>query len=42
MLQAFDVSQCKNLEPWLKFGYHKRYGDKIRYETVAQNGRLMR
>ncbi|KAK2765886.1 hypothetical protein FQN53_006767 [Emmonsiellopsis sp. PD_33] len=42
LLHAFDVSQCKNLAPWLEYGWHKRYGDKIRFETVAHNGKLIR
>ncbi|PGG97922.1 hypothetical protein AJ79_09035 [Helicocarpus griseus UAMH5409] len=42
MLRAFDVSQCKNLTPWLEYGWHRRYGDKIRYETVSNKGKLVR
>ncbi|PGH33836.1 F-box and leucine-rich repeat protein 7 [[Emmonsia] crescens] len=42
LLRVFDVSQCKNLTPWLEYGLHRRYGDKIRYETVSQNGKLVR
>ncbi|EEH48343.1 uncharacterized protein PADG_04427 [Paracoccidioides brasiliensis Pb18] len=42
LLRAFDVSQCKNLAPWLEYGFHRRYGDKIRFETVSCGGRLVR
>ncbi|OJD12207.1 hypothetical protein AJ78_07166 [Emergomyces pasteurianus Ep9510] len=42
LLRVFDVSQCKNLTPWLEYGLHRKYGDKIRYETVSQNGKLVR
>ncbi|KAL1958427.1 hypothetical protein VTO42DRAFT_4528 [Malbranchea cinnamomea] len=42
MLELFDVSQCKNLEPWLQYGYHRRYGNRIRHETVSRNGQLVR
>ncbi|EER43055.1 cyclic nucleotide-binding domain-containing protein [Histoplasma capsulatum H143] len=42
LLRVFDVSQCKNLTPWLEYGLHRKYGDKIRYETVFQNGKLVR
>jgi F-box/leucine-rich repeat protein 7 len=41
-LQFFDVSQCKNLTPWLEYGGHLRYRDKIHFETVARNGKLDR
>ena len=41
-LRLFDVSQCKNLVPWLqKGGYHK-YANKLRFQTVARDGRLVR
>ncbi|KAL1962062.1 hypothetical protein VTN77DRAFT_648 [Rasamsonia byssochlamydoides] len=38
-LQYFDVSQCKNLTPWLEYGGHIRYRDRIHFETVARNSR---
>lgn len=41
-LRALDVSQCKNLVPWLAYGYHRPHGDKIRFATVLRNGRLVR
>lgn len=41
-LTIFDVSQCKNLSPWLEAGEAAKYGDKIRYETIAQSGKLVR
>ncbi|KAI9707943.1 MAG: hypothetical protein M1820_004362 [Bogoriella megaspora] len=34
-LQAFDVSQCKNLTRWLEAGGVQRKGRGIRFETVA-------
>ncbi|OJD27614.1 hypothetical protein ACJ73_00993 [Blastomyces percursus] len=42
LLRVFDVSQCKNLTPWLEYGFHRKYGDKIRYETISKNGKLIR
>ncbi|KAA8647311.1 hypothetical protein EYZ11_009802 [Aspergillus tanneri] len=41
-LESFDVSQCKNLTPWLEGGGPIKYKDKILFETVAQNGRVFR
>lgn len=41
-LRRFDVSQCKNLVPWLSKGGNYKYGNKLRFETVAQLGRLVR
>ncbi|KAL9619167.1 MAG: hypothetical protein Q9160_006176 [Pyrenula sp. 1 TL-2023] len=41
-LSVFDVSQCKNLAPWLEAGEDAKYGGKIRYETVGMRGRLVR
>lgn len=41
-LRRFDVSQCKNLVPWLSKGGSYKYGNKLRFETVAQSGRLVR
>lgn len=38
MLEVFDVSQCKNLAPWLEYGCHQRYADRIHFVTVAHNG----
>ncbi|KAI9659133.1 MAG: hypothetical protein M1821_002093 [Bathelium mastoideum] len=34
-LEAFDVSQCKNLTRWLEMGGIQRKGKAIRFETVA-------
>ncbi|KMP04694.1 hypothetical protein CIRG_04375 [Coccidioides immitis RMSCC 2394] len=42
MLRVFDVSQCKNLTPWLEFGCHQRFSDRIRFVTVAHNEKLLR
>ena len=41
-LQSFDVSQCKNLLPWLEDGSHMRYQPRIYFEIVASNGRVFR
>lgn len=41
-LESFDVSQCKNLTPWLEDGGHSKYQNKISFETVAQNGKVFR
>ncbi|KAL1998316.1 hypothetical protein VTN02DRAFT_6421 [Thermoascus thermophilus] len=41
-LRYFDVSQCKNLTPWLECGGDIKYRNRIRFETVAQNGKLYR
>jgi len=34
-LKLFDVSQCKNLLPWLDAGNMRKYNRKIRFETVS-------
>ena len=34
-LDAFDVSQCKNLNPWLQAGGVKRVRPGVRFNTVA-------
>lgn len=39
-LQSLDVSQCKNLLPWLKKGGAQRYEDRLRIETVVQNAKF--
>ncbi|OKL56387.1 hypothetical protein UA08_08336 [Talaromyces atroroseus] len=39
-LTYFNVSQCKNLTPWLERGGQFQYQDKIHFETVARNGLL--
>ncbi|ODM18903.1 hypothetical protein SI65_05520 [Aspergillus cristatus] len=39
-LQSLDVSQCKNLLPWLKKGGAQKYEDRIRIETVVQNAKF--
>lgn len=41
-LQSFDVSQCKNLTPWLENGGHIRYENRIYFKTVALNGSASR
>lgn len=41
-LETFDVSQCKNLSPWLEDGGPSRYEGNVIFETVAQNGRVFR
>jgi F-box/leucine-rich repeat protein 7 len=41
-LESFDVSQCKNLLPWLEDDGPLRYKGRISFETVAQNGRVFR
>lgn len=38
-LHTFDVSQCKNLTPWLKEGGVQRYRSRIAFETVVSNSR---
>ncbi|KAF3483861.1 uncharacterized protein GIQ15_03185 [Arthroderma uncinatum] len=42
MLNLLDVSQCKNLAPWLEYGFQHRYQDRIQFVTVAHNGRRTR
>ena len=34
-LEAFDVSQCKNLSKWLESGGMERFS-RVRFETVAR------
>ncbi|EAW11440.1 cyclic nucleotide-binding domain protein [Aspergillus clavatus NRRL 1] len=41
-LDSFDVSQCKNLAPWLEDGGALKYKNRITFETVAQNGIVFR
>lgn len=41
-LQSFDVSQCKNLVPWLESGGPMKYSHKILFDVVAQSGRTFR
>ncbi|KKK24162.1 hypothetical protein P175DRAFT_0528601 [Aspergillus ochraceoroseus IBT 24754] len=41
-LESFDVSQCKNLVPWLESGGVMKYEDRISFDTVAANGKLYR
>lgn len=38
-LHTFDVSQCKNLTPWLQEAGQMRYQPRIYFETVASNAR---
>jgi F-box and leucine-rich repeat protein 7 len=35
-LRFFDVSQCKNLLPWLEAGGTRKYGGRVRFEIVSQ------
>ncbi|KAJ6171873.1 hypothetical protein N7470_000940 [Penicillium chermesinum] len=37
-LTSFDVSQCKNLLPWLEDGGATRHQPRINFQTVAQDG----
>ncbi|KAJ5095765.1 hypothetical protein NUU61_005121 [Penicillium alfredii] len=41
-LQIFDVSQCKNLTPWLEEGGEDRYQPRVEFQTVASSGRNFR
>lgn len=41
-LELFDVSQCKNLIPWLERGGPQKYGKRIHFGTVAETGRTFR
>ena len=41
-LQVLDVSQCKNLTPWLDYGGHLKYSGRVRFDTVARNGKPTR
>lgn len=41
-LRVFDVSQCKNLIPWIDSGGIYKYRNKVRFETVARNGKFTR
>jgi F-box/leucine-rich repeat protein 7 len=41
-LESFDVSQCKNLTPWIEDDGPLKYQPKISFEIVAQNGRVFR
>ncbi|KAJ5774299.1 hypothetical protein N7457_009195 [Penicillium paradoxum] len=36
-LKIFDVSQCKNLAPWLEDGGTVRYQSRVEFKTVAPN-----
>ncbi|KAI5286946.1 hypothetical protein KEM54_006365 [Ascosphaera aggregata] len=36
-LEEFDVSQCKNLAPWLVRGTQQLYADRINFITVSQD-----
>ncbi|KAJ5960080.1 uncharacterized protein N7479_007230 [Penicillium vulpinum] len=39
-LQIFDVSQCKNLGPWLEDGGAMHYQPRIEFKTVAPNKKI--
>ncbi|KAJ5103320.1 hypothetical protein N7532_003849 [Penicillium argentinense] len=41
-LQSFDVSQCKNLTPWLDDKGPMRYQPRVQFETVATNAKIHR
>ncbi|KAF7715013.1 Cyclic nucleotide-binding domain-containing protein [Penicillium ucsense] len=41
-LQTFDVSQCKNLTPWLEDNGPMRYQPRIEFDFVAPNGKKSR
>ena len=41
-LNAFDVSQCKNLAKWLENGAMQRFENRVRFKTVAANARKAR
>lgn len=41
-LQVFDVSQCKNLGPWLEDGGAAHYQPRVEFKTVAPNKKLPR
>ncbi|KAJ6021844.1 hypothetical protein N7540_007348 [Penicillium herquei] len=41
-LESFDVSQCKNLLPWLEDSGAMRYEPRIEFQIVASNGRHSR
>ena len=34
-LNAFDVSQCKNLNKWLESGGMQKLATRVRFQTVA-------
>ena len=35
-LEAFDVSQCKNLNKWLESGGMDKFAQRVKFETVAR------
>ena len=39
-LRVLDVSQCKNLLPWLEAGGGIRWGEKVRSEVVVRADRV--
>ncbi|KAJ5661106.1 uncharacterized protein N7484_000478 [Penicillium longicatenatum] len=41
-LESFDVSQCKNLLPWLEDGGAMRYQPRINFQIVASNDKNFR
>ncbi|QQK41400.1 Leucine-rich repeat, cysteine-containing subtype [Penicillium digitatum] len=41
-LQVFDVSQCKNLGPWLEDGGTVHYEPRVEFKTVAPNQKFSR
>ncbi|KAJ5609760.1 hypothetical protein N7528_010327 [Penicillium herquei] len=41
-LESFDVSQCKNLLPWLEDGGAMRYEPRVEFQIVASNARHSR
>ena len=44
-LRVFDVSQCKNLQPWLDHGGVQKWktlGRDIHFEVVSSGSKLVR
>ena len=39
-LEAFDVSQCKNLSRWLESGGMHKFSDRVRFDTVAGRSKI--
>ena len=39
-LESFDVSQCKNLNPWIGKRGPSKYKDRISFETLVQNAKF--
>lgn len=39
-LNSVDVSQCKNLTPWLEKGGPLKYKDRVCFDTVMRNAKF--